>query len=734
MRTTLFIIILSVLQAFAFGQTKGISYRGDLKKPGKSGVTRAIVVGISDYQNDNIPDLRFAHRDAEIFAEYLRESNPSIDKNNIKLLTNEKATSGQFVSELYWLMEESQEGDEAIIYFSGHGDVESTLRSQPGFLLFWDAPSKVYMGGGTFGLTYLREIIATISTEKNAKVTVITDACRSGKLAGNGIEGTRTTALSLSQQYANEVKIMSCQPNEFALESESWGEGRGIFSYFLIAGLKGLADQNNDNDVDLREIQRYLEDNVSEAAAPHSQFPMTVGDRTTIIAMTNDDLKTQAKAELGDIGLEEVKTRAGSIVGMEADSNMIQKLNLLDKAIEDDRLLYPENESAYHYYMELCEMEEFQTLKGLYTRNLAAALQDDAQQAINKYLAADYEELSRRLKFDTTYSVYPEYLSKAAGLLGKNHFYYNTLLSRAYYFTGLEMRLQGEYQNDTTLIKQSLIWQDSCLTLDSLAAFAINEKGYANYLLGNYDTAVDLYQKTLTITPTWQLVWSNLSQVYVGMKNYSKAINAGENALKIDSTYSTVLLNLGTCYYYLDDSAKMKNYYNEIIENDPSFSDVYSVLAVYEDKNGNFKKALEYKLKEYEIDSTNRNVNLNLGHLFMKLNNFKKAKFHFEKEIELFPYYPESYQGMIEFSFYTKDWDTAIELLTNYIQKFPSDGFAMYLLSSSNAALGNNKESIKNLENAISFGFSEKEILLSDENFKDLLEQNEFKTIINQIN
>ena len=34
--------------------------------------TRAVVVGISDYQDVGIPDLRFADRDAQAFANFLR--------------------------------------------------------------------------------------------------------------------------------------------------------------------------------------------------------------------------------------------------------------------------------------------------------------------------------------------------------------------------------------------------------------------------------------------------------------------------------------------------------------------------------------------------------------------------------------------------------------------------------------------------------------------------------------
>lgn len=38
----------------------------------ETGVTRAVIVGISDYQNVKITDLQFADRDALAFANYLK--------------------------------------------------------------------------------------------------------------------------------------------------------------------------------------------------------------------------------------------------------------------------------------------------------------------------------------------------------------------------------------------------------------------------------------------------------------------------------------------------------------------------------------------------------------------------------------------------------------------------------------------------------------------------------------
>lgn len=177
----------------------------------KSSTTYAVVIGISDYQVPAILDLRFAHKDAEAFANYMRSpAGGTLDGDHLKVLLNEQATAVRIAEALDALVEQVKEGDQVIIYFNGHGDVERKTVSQPGFLLVWDAPSRVYIGGGTYSLAFLQEIVTTLSTQNMAKVTLISDACHAGKLSGNQIGGAQLTSANLARQYANEVKILSC--------------------------------------------------------------------------------------------------------------------------------------------------------------------------------------------------------------------------------------------------------------------------------------------------------------------------------------------------------------------------------------------------------------------------------------------------------------------------------------------------------------------------------------------
>ena len=256
-------------------------------KKSSQGSMRAVVFGISDYADEGISDLNYAHKDAQAVAEYLSsEAGGNIPRDKYHLYYDKDATSAQLAFSLDWLLEESEDGDKAIIYFSGHSDVEAKFKIKNGYLLTHDSPAKVYTAGA-FPLYYLNQYISAL-TENNVDVIVISDACHSGKLAGSADGGSQAATATLAQQFTNEIKIMSCQPDEFSIEGEQWGGGRGVFSYYLVEGLSGSADLNNDATVNLLELGRFLEDNIPKEAAPHEQMPMTFGDRNKVLAFVGD--------------------------------------------------------------------------------------------------------------------------------------------------------------------------------------------------------------------------------------------------------------------------------------------------------------------------------------------------------------------------------------------------------------------------------------------------------------
>jgi hypothetical protein len=66
------LIVLLLWPFLIYGQVeRSVASIQPMASTPRSGATYAVVIGISDYQDAEIPDLRFADKDAEAFANYL---------------------------------------------------------------------------------------------------------------------------------------------------------------------------------------------------------------------------------------------------------------------------------------------------------------------------------------------------------------------------------------------------------------------------------------------------------------------------------------------------------------------------------------------------------------------------------------------------------------------------------------------------------------------------------------
>jgi len=510
--------------------------------------TRAVVVGISDYQNPVIPDLRFADRDAAAFADWLRSpAGGSVPESHLQVLLNSDATAGKIIAALGSLVTDCKPGDQAVIYFSGHGDVERISKFQRGFWLSWDSPPAVYAAGGTCALGYLQDIISTLS-DAGVQVVVVADACRAGKLAGSAVGGTQASSAALAQQFANEVKILSCQPEEFSLEGEQWGGGRGAFSFHLVDALYGMADANTDGTVNLLELGRYLEDRVPAEAAPHSQIPFTVGSKATPVARVDAAQLAQWKkqkataapqfAKIDSKGLEELALA-------DADSSVQALYRAFTAALKRGDLLEARDgvsPTADTLYRQLIREPALAELHGLMTRNFAAALMDEGQQILNRYLSGDLQAfeilenaigINHRLLADQFY--------RAAELLGEKHYYYPSLKSKGLYFEAyavhnLDISYDSAVFLDFKLMREAValdstashIWLKLCRREPSPDSTA--------YYIGRLENLV----------PNWTIMHYTIGNIHfaVSPEKPEKALAYYERALALDSTFAPALYEM----------------------------------------------------------------------------------------------------------------------------------------------------------------------------------------------
>jgi hypothetical protein len=245
----------------------------------------AVVIGVSEYHDSRIPSLRYAASDAYSFYTWLTSPDGGrYPPSRVKLMVNEQA-SGQAIREaLFIWLKQAIEEDMVVVFFAGHGSPESPDSLENLFLLPYDAH---YESIATTGFPMWDIETALKRFIKANKVVVIADACHAGgvgeafdiaRRAGRGMKMNpiSTGLQSLSKAGAGVCAISASDEKQFSQEGKQWGGGHGVFTHFLIRGLKGEADYTHDKRVTLGELIPYLSEQVRRATR-NAQCPTVAG-------------------------------------------------------------------------------------------------------------------------------------------------------------------------------------------------------------------------------------------------------------------------------------------------------------------------------------------------------------------------------------------------------------------------------------------------------------------------
>ena len=693
----------------------------------QQGVTRAVVIGISDYQDEEIPDLNFAHKDAAAFATWLRSSaGGQVPENQIQILLNKDATIGKIVESLGWLVEESEAKDKAIIYFSGHGDVETITKFNRGFLLTHNAPPRSYMTGGVLALRDLEDITNTLS-EIGVEVVIITDACRAGKLAGSSVNGSQYTSSQLARRFANEIKILSCQPEEYSSEGEQWGGGHGAFSYHLLDGLYGLADRNNDLQVSLSEVDRYLEDHVPTEVAPLNQTPMSFGNRNTRLAFVDEDLMTKRKEKKATT-LPSMAAVGGKHLTNDflssLDSNALELYTSFLQALEEKVFFEPAHACADTFYKQLVQEESMASLHSAIRRKFAAYLQDDAQGALNAMLKMEAEAISRsRIVLVEKYKDYPRYLKRSAELLGKEHYMYRSLVARSLFFEGLVDWFIYFLSGDEVIATRIMNKYRASLKEEPFAPHTNYYMGLGYVTLFNEpDSALHYVDIAMSQAPTWILPYTELAYFYIQKyKRFEQAKVLLEKSKLINEEHSLVLQGFAAWHYYQNQFEEAISYLSLAIQKDSINAIVRLNLGLNYLKTGKNRDAERYFLSATKIDSSLYIGYYFLGHLYQTEDRVADAEMVYQKSIKANPVFISGRKKLGVLYYRQKRFKEAKSIWLDAHLLKPKDIDLCYNLATVLLDLDEKKQTIIFLEKAFENGLKDyKEVVIDFDALKEI--------------
>ena len=214
--------------------------------------TFVIAVGISTHRDPQLSVRKYAALDAEMVTSYFHTLG-GVPTSNIRLLPDMKALRPDIEETLLdWLPTRVTADSVVIVYFSGQAKVSPSGET---FLV-------PYEGGVSASRLYpLKDLQIALSRLKARHIVFIFDGSVS-KLGADQKGRPKDPQWDLGGSRI--VRLIGTTGLRDGLESEKLHHG--LFTYYLLRGLKGEADDNLDGEVTLGELSAFLGRSVPPAA------------------------------------------------------------------------------------------------------------------------------------------------------------------------------------------------------------------------------------------------------------------------------------------------------------------------------------------------------------------------------------------------------------------------------------------------------------------------------------
>jgi uncharacterized caspase-like protein/tetratricopeptide (TPR) repeat protein len=581
----------------------------------------ALIVGISSYKNAPAhAQLKFAHRDAEDFARFLRsESGGGIPFTQMRLLTDGRATLSAIRGALHmWLPQVAGVNDVVYLFFAGHGVV---AEQNEGYFVAHDSdPQNLHSTGLSF-----KEVNETLSGRLKSKLVIfLADACHAGSIGWSSEPSLPSRAQealeSIGAPDRSFLKLLASRPSERSYEDERWEGGHGVFTFALLRGLRGEAEQDTDGQVRVSELIEYVS-RVVPKETESQQNPRVAGNfepRLSLATLRNGAIRPKASAAAytvdligpqgasvyldksyrgtirgaGDLRLENVSHGEHRLEVELADGQAFEhvlnvtvdgmRLNLdqvpgfalmqLDAIIRRGNVL--ESGGAWDYYRSHRFPAEHGMLASAMT---ASALENIGQECINDYVQSNTAGMK-------------------AAMLNRSVEAFSRLQQLRPNDKGIEARrsfCQGRALIATGKFEEAVKALSLSLRRDPEFACAHNALGVALERLNRPEEARKAFERAFELTPEWFLPPLEIAQQHIAAGNTKRALPLLEKAVKFNPrspvarwTLLRVLRVTGKPEDFLKRAAEATKLF-------PNYAPAYLEIAAFHDKRGEFAEAAQ---------------------------------------------------------------------------------------------------------------------------------------------
>jgi hypothetical protein len=228
-------------------------------KPKKN--SYAIVIGIENYRQ-KLPKADFATSDAKLMSEYLIKM-MGYPEENVIILLNDHASNVDLAKYFEkWLPNNVEAGSSVFIYYSGHG--APNAKTGDAYLVPYDGdPSFIEQTGYS-----LKKLYESLNKLQAKEIIVALDSCFSGTGGRSVIaKGARPLVMNLQNNMvlSKNMTVMSASSGD-QMSSTYDEKGHGLFTYFMLKGIKNEDVIKQDGSIKMDDLFGYLKPQVERIA------------------------------------------------------------------------------------------------------------------------------------------------------------------------------------------------------------------------------------------------------------------------------------------------------------------------------------------------------------------------------------------------------------------------------------------------------------------------------------
>lgn len=253
--------------------------------------TWALLVGVSQYQTDQISSLRYPSKDAKGLHDALVDPKVGgLPDAQVKLIADADATRDKINGAVgEFLRPNVKKGDKVLVFLAGHGIAKGVGLNAKSYFLPTDVKGLTSAALDSSAVS-LRALANDLATLPASQFVVFVDACREDPTPGRGVKGNslsdvlaRGITVVPQDSEAQSATFFACSVGQRAFEDDKYGHG--VFTNWILQGLQeGAIAQKDDGAVDMGRLSSYVEGKVGSWASERTAAGFEVKQTPELVA------------------------------------------------------------------------------------------------------------------------------------------------------------------------------------------------------------------------------------------------------------------------------------------------------------------------------------------------------------------------------------------------------------------------------------------------------------------